>query len=38
VATTPEALGVFASSLGPEDWVAMEVSGNGKDVHADSRH
>ena len=31
VKTTPEALGVFASSLGPEDWVAMEVSGNAHD-------
>jgi len=32
VATTPEALGVFASSLGPEDWVAMEVSGNAAEI------
>ena len=28
VKTTPVALEVFASSLGPEDWGAMEVSGN----------
>jgi len=32
VATTPEALGLFASSLGPEDWVAMEVSGNAAEI------
>jgi hypothetical protein len=30
--TTPEALGVFASSLGREDWVAMEVSGNAAEI------
>jgi transposase len=32
VKTTPEALEVFASSLGPEDWVAMEVSGNAAEI------
>ena len=32
VATTPEALEMFASSLGPEDWVAMEVSGNAAEI------
>jgi len=32
VMTTPEALGVFASSLGREDWVAMEVSGNAAEI------
>ena len=30
--TTPEALEVFATSLGPEDWVAMEVSGNAAEI------
>ena len=32
VKTTPEALAVFASSLWPEDWVAMEVSGNAAEI------
>ena len=32
VKTTPEALEVFASSLGPEDWVAMEVGGNAAEI------
>ena len=32
VQTTPEALELFASSLGPEDWVALEVSGNAAEI------
>ena len=32
VETTPEALELFASSLGPEDWVALEVSGNAAEI------
>jgi len=32
VKTTPEALGVFAASLGADDWVAMEVSGNAAEI------
>jgi transposase len=32
VESSPEALELFAGSLGPEDWVAFEVSGNAAEI------
>ena len=32
IATTPEQLGLFARSLGPDDRVALEVTGNGWEI------
>ena len=32
VKTTPEDLELFAASLGPDDWVAFEVSGNAAEI------
>jgi transposase len=32
IQTTPAALEVFAGSLGPDDWVALEVSGNAAEI------